>query len=289
MNRVALVYQCPINEYAVFASDAKRWAATRLQYDPGFPCDNHIVFTNGDAGSEHRKVFGGIQFKEHLFVGGGWDIGANQWVSGKLKEYDLAVFMNARGYFNRAGWLARLMEARDSEFDANGLYGISTSCEPSPIPNPYVIGPNPHVRTGCFATRPSALNRYPYLINSRAKSFMFESGPWNVSQWYEDMGYKVLMVTWDGVYWKCDWRKPDNIFRRGDQSNLLVRDRHTAMFDSASDQERAILSSRADGGMPYASLRMTKWDDTNKSKDSDDQERKAFTANADGLDYGARI
>jgi hypothetical protein len=43
------------------------------------------------------------------------------------------------------------------------------------------------------------------------------------------------------------WRKPENIFRRGDQSNLLVWDRHTEIFAKASEEERAKLAKLSDG------------------------------------------
>lgn len=76
---------------------------------------------------------------------------------------------------------------------------------------------------------------------------MFESGAWNFSKWYEDMGYQVWMVTWDGMYARADWRTPENVFRKGDQSNLLVSDRHTALYAEADANTKAYLKKQADG------------------------------------------
>jgi hypothetical protein len=44
-----------------------------------------------------------------------------------------------------------------------------------------------------------------------------------------------------------DWRKPPNIFRRGDQSNCLLFDHHCDTYAAASQEERARLEAMADG------------------------------------------
>jgi hypothetical protein len=44
-----------------------------------------------------------------------------------------------------------------------------------------------------------------------------------------------MMVTWDGEWRRKDWRTPQNIFRRGDQSNLLVCDHHTEIYTALTD------------------------------------------------------
>lgn len=250
MNEVALVYCFPLDDLQTFASCAERWANTRRRYDPAYPHDLHIAFCNGNPSQAHKDVFSGIPFTAHNIHSTGWDIGTYQVMSKRLVGYEFVVFMNARGHFWRSGWLARLMAARAERFDPNGLYGPSTSYEWCYLGKPPTKGPTPHIRTACFGTNPKTFNRYPYAINSREHGFRFESGMWNFSQWYEDMGYTVLMVTWDGVYEKKDWRKPPNIFRRGDQSNLLVCDRHTEIYLNARADERKKLEASANGIIP---------------------------------------
>jgi len=242
----ALVYLFPLDDLATFQPCAERWARTKLEFPPRYEHTQHIVYCNGMVQEWQRAIFKSIPHIEHTFMGPGWDIGTYQHMANIIDD-EFVVFMNARVHFNRAGWLARLMEARLSLGD--GLYALSTSNEVSyPVSGPVKIKPNPHVRTACFGCNPNTLRRFPYTIDSRIKGFYFESGMWNMSHWYEDMGYPIHFVTWDGVYAKPDWRKPPNIFRRGDQSNLLVCDRHTEMFANGDAQLRRNLAKVADEG-----------------------------------------
>lgn len=248
-NNPALVYCYPLDDLPTFTPCAIRWTETYHKFHPGWGHDIHIAFSNGAIKKEHKRLFQGIHFKAHNFQGGGWDIGTYQWMSARLAgDYDFVVFMNARAHFWKEGWLRRLMEAREEKFDPNGLYGPSASFERCPLKWPLIrTGKDPHIRTATFATNPKTFNRYPFLVDSREKGFMFESGQWNFSKWYEDMGYQVWMVTWDGMYAKADWRTPQNVFRKGDQSNLLVCDRHTEMFATGDEQTRIALTKNADG------------------------------------------
>jgi hypothetical protein len=49
-------------------------------------------------------------------------------------------------------------------------------------------------------------------------------------------------------------RKLNNIFRRGDQSNIWTYDKHTEIFDNASDEEKIILANRSDNNPSNAEL-----------------------------------
>ena len=244
MNQVALAYYFPVNCPDDFGPSIKRWAETLTQFNPGFGHDLHLFYSNGDFSQNHVEMFRGLEYEPHPCPGDGWDIGAYQFAAQSLAAYPLVVMMNTRVHFNRAGWLARLMVARGQHFDENGLYGLSSSYERSPFTE---MKRSEHIRTACFATNPKTFSRYPHKIDSRVKGFLCESGVWNLSHWYADAGYLVVMVTWDGVYSKDDWRKPSNIFRRGDQSNLLVCDRHTDLYLKASPGERVSLERCADG------------------------------------------
>lgn len=242
----ALLYLFPLDDLPTFLPCAQRWAKTYLQFPPDYDHTLHICFCNGDVTDKHQSVFKGIKYTQHKFMGPGWDIGTYQHMSNILED-DFVVYMNARVHFNRRGWLKRLMEARLELGD--GLYALSTSNECSyPVSHTIKIKPNPHVRTACFGYNPKRLRKYPFLIDSRIKGFYFESGMWSFMRWNEDMGYLVRMVLWDGVYERKDWRKPPNIFRRGDQSNLLVCDRHTEMYNTANTQLKRNLAKVADVG-----------------------------------------
>ena len=243
---IAVCYLLPLDNFAErFKTHANEWASTYKLFLPTIKHDVVIVFSNGVINEEHKTIFNGIEFRSIEFNGGGWDIGAFQ-ASTKVLDYDFVVFMNARTYFWKEGWLERLVDARQSR--GEGLYGASASYEFCSLWCRIGSGRNSHIRTSCFGCNPKILAEYPYLIDSREKSFEFESGMWNFAQWFEDIGMNVMMVTWDGEYLKADWRKPPNIFRRGDQSNCLVRDRHTRMYETACATDKKVFEKCADIG-----------------------------------------
>jgi hypothetical protein len=47
-----------------------------------------------------------------------------------------------------------------------------------------------------------------------------------------------VLVTWDGFYLRDEWRKAPNIFRRGDQSNCLMFDRHHEIYEASTPQQK---------------------------------------------------
>lgn len=246
-----IVYCCGLDAPDEFKPSALRWANTWRQFPPNHPHHLKVVWCNGSPDASFREIFTGIEYEDFNYSGSIWDISTYQVVSRYLCEYDLVVFMNARTHFNRYGWLARLMAGISKRYHPNALYGCSTSYEQCPhLGQP----PNPHVRTACFATSPSTFNRYPYVINDRLESFRFESGAWNFMQWYEDMGYPVWMVTWSGEYLKSQWRKVPNVFRSGDQSDLLVCDRHTDIYLKTDPVNREHLRRLADGLAPKEAI-----------------------------------
>jgi len=242
--KVEVIYQLPMDNLTPeFLACAEMWADTYREYSAGADHEVVICCSNGVATERERSLFRGIKCRFEEIASNGWDIGAFQTMAERLTS-DFAVFMNSRTYFWKPGWLARLVATRLEV--GEGLFGASASYEYCPLGSN--TGPNPHIRTSCFACSPAVLSEYPYRVDSRDDGFRFESGCWNFSTWFEDCGYPVRLVTWDGAYRKDQWRTPPNIFRRGDQSNCLVQDRHTTMWRNASDELKRVFSASADSG-----------------------------------------
>lgn len=167
------------------------------------------------------------------YGGFGSDCGTFQAI-GQALDCELVVCFNSLAYLWRPGWLEPLANARHRH--GPGVYGPTASYEV-----------NPHLRTPCIAFDPMVLRNYPILIDTREKAAWFEHGPENVSLWAHRQGLPSLMVTDSGEYPMNQWRSPANIFRRGNQSACLVRDRHLDIYDSSTPAYRTALERSADG------------------------------------------
>lgn len=167
-------------------------------------------------------------------LGDGYDNGTYQEVNRTLCNMDLVVAMNTHVYFPHSDWLKPFVAAAQKH--GLGVYGPSASYEQ-----------NPHLRSTCLVYHPRILTEYPYRVKTRGDCCLFEHGPNNFSLWAFRRGFPSLMVTADGQTWpKSQWRKPPNIFRRGDQSNMLVWDRHSDIYKEADESNKHRLERDAD-------------------------------------------
>jgi hypothetical protein len=238
---ITILYLWPLDARDTFHKHAEKWVSSYKAFPPGMAHEVLICMSNGTQTKADRDTFKNVPHRTCDYDGGGWDIGAYQ-AAAKECHSDLMVFMNGRTHFWTSDWLTRFVEAFE-KFGPKGLYGASGSYECCP-PSPTRF-PNPHIRTSCFATDPKLFRCFPFTVDSRADGFRFESCEWNFCRWYADHGWPVKMVAADGFYDRAQWRKPDNIFRRGDQSNMLVRDRHTDVYFAAGKEEKMRLDRTA--------------------------------------------
>ncbi len=211
----------------------KRFVTTYLKYKPQIPHEVIVVNYNGERTKETDKIFAPLNPRHTYATGTVFDIGTYQSV-GKTLDHDLVLFCGSQVHFHKDGWLERIVEAFEKYGD--GIYGPMGSYERMP-----------HLRTCCIAMPPRLIRQYPHYINSRADTYRAESGDWNLTGWVANQGKPALMVTWDDELEVTDWRKPKNIFRRGDQSNCLIWDRHTKVYAEATPEYKKELEQSAQG------------------------------------------
>ena len=239
-----MAYMIPIDHWEAYGASARRFSETYQHFPPEADHELLVMCCNGPVSESVTSLFRCVGARFETYRGGGWDCGAGQ-EAAKLADCDFLVCANARVYFTRPGWLRRFVDARAEH--GEGLYGATASYESLP----YVPGEfNPHIRTSFYGCNPSTFRQFPFRVESREDCFKFESGAWSFTRWFEERGEPCLMVTWDGCYDRQNFRNAPNIFRKGDQSNLIVRDRHTDMYELADAQRRGELEVRADGGKP---------------------------------------
>lgn len=237
--KVALIYPYVVPKADEYRPDLRRFVDTFLAFLPGGEFDLFICPCNGThlASTDDHDILEPLSYNYGpAYYGEGRDIGCHQFAANWLDpKYDFAVFCSSQVHFHRAGWLARMIEAREKL--GPSLYGAMGSYEQK----------RPHIRTCFYGCDPKHLRDYPEVVNSRVKSLQFESQPNNFQGFLERQGMTGYMVAWDGIYGPKDYRTPPNVFRRGDQSNCLVWDRHTAIYASDTPAQRAITEALAEG------------------------------------------
>lgn len=189
-----------------------------------------VVCGEGKADLPDDIVMAGMDYR-----GGGWDIGAHQHAMKTIApNYDICICLNTGAFFYKPGFIERVAKAFNQYGD--GLYGASASYENTP-----------HIRTTSWAVNPKTFAKYPLTVDDRPKTFEAESGANSITNWYLSQAKPVLMLTPSGDYTKSTWRVPSNIFRRGDQSNQYIFDRHHLLYDQADENEKRELARRSDG------------------------------------------
>jgi len=215
---------------------AKRWLESYRKYFAGYVHDLVVIDRYADSPD---SMFDDLPRTRHMrYDGGGWDCGAWQF-AGRNIETDLLVCFNASTYVTGENWLLRFVRA--VEIYGDGLYGPLASYEVSP-----------HIRTPCMIFQPHVINDYPNEVKTRDDTWRFEVLGWPdttpcFTGWVKKKRLRTMLVTWDGVYDMPYWREPFSVFRRGDQSNLIVKDRHCEAYEVSDDKGKVVLERLADG------------------------------------------
>lgn len=231
-----VVYPVPMDSKSVwgeFKDSVQRFCESFRKYPGG--CQIAIVMRPplGDVDDGECTLPAawteGLPVRLGVYHGNGCDIGSAQQLSKLINPDTLMVMLTTRCYLHRPGWLARYVAAFEN--DRDGLFSASASWE----------GGKRHLCTRAYAMRAGLFASYPHAINSREDGQSFEIGEWCVTDWFYSQGRKCYQVTFDGIQEEPFWRAGENIYRRGDQTNMLVWDRHTDKYRDADIIERARL------------------------------------------------
>ena len=217
-----------------------KWTASRF-------CDSFIKYCSSSANSRLVVVATGGEPLDGNFVdlladhgpqyfhynGTGRDIGAFRAYASRTSA-DYLMLLGSACYF----WCEDVI---DRTFDC-----LVTN-EDSVIAPMASYEVRPHLRTCCFATKASILRSYPYPTNSISEVYDFEHGPRSLTNWAINVGLTPLMYTLGDEFRLEEWRDPPNVFRRGDQTNCVIWDRHVDIYRSASEETKVELEGRANG------------------------------------------
>jgi hypothetical protein len=214
---------------------ASRFAATYLQFPPGYPHKLLVVCNGGPPATELGLLFRPFEAAFYPRPNDpGWDVSAFVDVArGIGADYDLMVALGESCYFHRPDWLARLVEV--AERYPKGMYGFFSS---------HVV--RPHLNTTGFAVWPRWLVDYPRQVRSRDERYHFEHGEFSFWRHVHAKAGPVKLVTWDGDWNPGQWRLPQNILWRGDQSNCLIFCRHNDLYNDADKARQLNWSASID-------------------------------------------
>lgn len=224
--KIALIY-ISVTGGPISHEYASKFLATYDAFPPGEQHDLIIACNGGPPSYEVGAMFSLFPCKLWPRNNEGWDIGAYiEAAKGPAAYSDLMICMGESVYFTKKGWLSRIVECA-SQFGP-GMYGVFSS-----------NAVRTHLNTSAFATSPELLLTYPRRVVTRADRYEFEHG--ETAYWRRMMatGRPAKLVTWDGFWNPEQWRKPNNILWRGDQSNMLLRCNHADGFDAADHITKA--------------------------------------------------
>lgn len=242
MTPVKLVYPLPADSPEVsetFKPFAERFAQSCKKFWPGYKYELVVVINKGKVNAELVELFFGLPVEFITYDGDGMDLGSQQLVAQSGDHFQ--VNLTSRMYAHREGWLKRLVEVRETY--GPGLYGMTASYE----------GGKVHICTRGHCYDSKDFREYPTQITSRDQGVFFECGDGCLLEWYQSRKQPYGVVTWD-AFWgdgKCYHCGEEtakklglyfhictNRFRLGDQSNVLLHDRHTDLFRDADAVEK---------------------------------------------------
>lgn len=193
-----------------------RFVRTYLEHPPGIDHQLLIVCNGGIPSADILTTFKPLNCS-FLYRpnDSGFDISAYGDVAEKT-DADFLVCFGESVYFHRQHWLSRMVEAREQL--GPGMYGFFSS---------YMV--RAHLNTTAFACDPKFIRSYP-IVDSRWGRYEFEHGTTALWRRIVSWGGRAFFVTWDGIWEPVQWRQPENILWRGNQSNLLVFCNHTERY-----------------------------------------------------------
>lgn len=200
-----------------------RFVGTWLQYPPGIDCELIVVCNGGELTQEQQLYFSPLP-NVTFFPrdNSGRDLkGYIDCARCGAQSADMQLCLGESCYFHRPGAFRRLADAWEKR--GPGMYGVFSS---------YAV--SAHMNTTAFATSPAFLRAWPHPVETTPDRYRFEHDPkQSFWRWLAMSGKPTLLVTWDGMWQPQEWRYPNNILWRGDQSNCLMWCNHADRFRDA--------------------------------------------------------
>lgn len=211
-----------------------RFVGSYLACPPGAEHETIVVCQNGPLPMETSLLFDAMPCRFFPRQNDpGYDLTAYMEVAEKF-PCDLLVCCGETIHFHKPDWLKRYVDTWSKY--GPGMYGTFSS---------NLV--RPHLNTTGFAVAPKFLKGSPKPTN-RLERYAFEHGEKALWKRVESFNSPVRCVTWDGDWTPHQWRQPENILWKGDQSNLLMFCSHTDRYFNADEATKRGWEKGANGG-----------------------------------------
>jgi hypothetical protein len=228
----------------------RRFVHSYRTFGAGVDHQLFVIFKGFDDAAHLREgvaAFASLTFQPIHTDDLSFDLGAYVDAARQV-ESDRVCFLNTNSEIASHHWLAKL--SNNLDLPRVGIVGATASFESFKARDSrFPDFPNLHVRSNAFM-----LERGRFLevasnhrIGSKSDAYLAESGPESLTRRIFAMGLSALLVGADGrAHSACHWPKSFT-FRQGSQSNLLVKDNATRIFDESTWGAKKRLSARAWG------------------------------------------
>lgn len=195
-----------------------RFLTSYCQFPPNI--EHHTVILTDAGNEQNARDFFAILPKLRVLATGsqGKDLQ-------RYEEYceqsnaDCAMFLGGSTYCRRGGWGMRAIGAF-MNLGSGNLYGSCGHTGAGPV--------RPHLRSTGFWCSPAMYRQYPIKPRDQGQRYQVEHGNGCLSDWFANMGRRVLVITFSGEYDLAHANDDPNGYARGNQYNMLVGDRLTA-------------------------------------------------------------
>lgn len=216
---LCLVYVFVTGGNAQYSAAAHKFA-TKMRECPSGIASELLVVCNGPTPTkEEWGLFDGIPNRRFITDDDrAYDISAFQ-TAATQTDAELMVMVGGSTWPTRPCWGARIVEVYRQYGPA--IYGAMGN------QGDRRVNVWPHLRSTGFWMQRELFNAYPYKINHVQERYPFEHGKTSLTGWVRSQGMPALVVGWHDV---VDLSKADSLpngFHRGDQSNIIFRDRLT--------------------------------------------------------------
>jgi len=233
-----------------WVNDCQRFVNSYLNFQAGINHQIYVIlkgFACADDESYARKLISPLHGSTIEVADNSFDIGAYQDWALQISE-DLICFLNTGSEILSDCWLHKLhMNLLDKDV---GIVGATGSFERF---GGHRLGfpkfPNPHIRTtACMLDRKLYLDAtHGKSFEDKMKTYLFESGHQSLTRIVKKLGLRAVIVGRNGRGYNEKHWAISGTFRQGDQSNLLIGDRHTRGFNESSWTDKCKLTNSAWG------------------------------------------